>query len=141
MSENTENMVAVGLDPSGVRGDLKEIQNYLNRNPVKLSYTLDKSSLKKTVDQLSAQISKNLKIEKISVDTNKIKASLNTSLNKSNVFKDTANNIIGSISSKLNTGITDSIINLIKSSGRNKTHYPLYMPLGSLAVMCTSYIS
>ena len=117
MSENTENMVAVGLDPSGVRGDLKEIQNYLNRNPVKLSYTLDKSSLKKTVDQLSAQISKNLKIEKISVDTEKVNSSIGGALKGvKDITASTMKSMITSVGTRTITSFTD----IITSSGRAK---------------------
>ncbi|WP_343247482.1 hypothetical protein [Diplocloster hominis] len=117
MSENTENMVAVGLDPSGVRSDLKEIQNYLNRNPVKLSYTLDKSSLKKTVDQLSAQISKNLKIEKISVDTGKVNSSIGGALKGvKDITASTMKSMITSVGTRTITSFTD----IITSSGRVK---------------------
>lgn len=118
MSENTENMVTVGLDPSGVRGDLNEIQNYLNRNPVKLSYTLDKSSLKKTVDQLSAQISKNLKIEKISVDTGKVNSSIGGALKS---VKDFTNNTMKSLMTTTTLDNVKSLGSSISSSGRNKT--------------------
>ena len=117
MSENTENMVAVGLDPSGVRGDLKEIQNYLNRNPVKLSYTLDKSSLKKTVDQLSAQISKNLKIEKISVDTGKVNSSIGGALKG---VKEITSKSLKSMVAGIGTGGVSSLTDAITSSGRVK---------------------
>ena len=117
MSENTDNMVTVGLDTSGIRGNLNEIQNYLNRNPEKLSYTLDKSSLKKTVDQLSAQISKNLKIEKISVDTGKMNSSANDIFKnlKAMTSKHFKSILEGILTEKV-TSFTDSI----SSSGRAK---------------------
>lgn len=139
MSENTDNMVTVGLDTSGIRGDLNEIQNYLNRNPVKLSYTLDKSSLKKTVDQLSAQISKNLKIEKISVDTGKVNSSVGGALK---IVKDFTNNTMKSLMTTSTTNLINNFSSSITGSGRNKVwlfqKIIFNMPLGSLAVMCTS---
>lgn len=110
-------MVTVGLDTSGIRGDLKEIQNYLNRNPVKLSYTLDKSSLKKTVDQLSAQISKNLKIEKISVDTGKVNSSVGGALK---IVKDFTNNTMKSLMTSSTLDVVKSFGSSFTSSGRNK---------------------
>ena len=117
MSENTDNMVTVGLDTSRIRGDLNEIQNYLNRNPVKLSYTLDKSSLKKTVDQLSAQISKNLKIEKISVDTGKVNSSVGGALKS---IKDMTSSSLKSMVAGIGTGGVTSLTDAITSSGRAK---------------------
>ena len=117
MSENTDNMVTVGLDTSGIRGDLNEIQNYLDRNPVKLSYTLDKSSLKKTVNDLSAQISKNLKIDKISVDTGKVNSSVGGALKN---VKDFTNNTTKNILSSSLIDAVKSYGKTIVSSGRNK---------------------
>lgn len=117
MSENTDNMVTVGLDTSGIRGNLNEIQNYLDRNPVKLSYTLDKSSLKKTVNDLSAQISKNLKIDKISVDTGKVNSSVGGALKN---VKDFTNNTTKNILSSSLIDAVKSYGKTIVSSGRNK---------------------
>ena len=117
MSENTDNMVTVGLDTSGIRGNLNEIQNYLDRNAVKLSYTLDKSSLKKTVNDLSAQISKNLKIDKISVDTGKVNSSVGGALKN---VKDFTNNTTKNILSSSLIDAVKSYGKTIVSSGRNK---------------------
>ena len=108
MSENTDNMVTVGLDTSRIRGDLNEIQNYLNRNPVKLSYTLDKSSLKKTVDQLSAQIS---------VDTGKVNSSVGGALKS---IKDMTSSSLKSMVAGIGTGGVTSLTDAITSSGRAK---------------------
>lgn len=111
MSENTENMVAVGLDPSGIRGDLKEIQNYLNRNPVNLNFSINNDSLKKTLDELTRQINNSLNIDLSSAINNQLNSS--AQINK---------NLTPPILSDLNLILdTTSLINeMSKSSGRIK---------------------
>ena len=78
---------------------------------------MDKSSLKKTVNDLSAQISKNLKIDKISVDTGKVNSSVGGALKN---VKDFANNTTKNILSSSLIDAVKSYGKTIVSSGRNK---------------------
>lgn len=103
---------------------------------MKLIYTLDKSSLLKTVDELSAQITKNLKIEKISVDTGKLNSSVDGALK---IIKDITSNSLKSMVAVIGTVFhlpmqPQTLVGLIFAV----CPFLLNMPMESLAVLCTS---
>lgn len=110
----------VSLDFAGINSEIKNLQNYINKNVLSIKIEFDKNS----IDDINKIVPKSLNTI-LNIKIQEDSSSFNSLLSSSNLILDTY----------------DLSKNLFKGSGRTLiSWFFFYMPLGSLAVMRTSHV-